>query len=542
MKENLLTVKGLTICTASSADIQLVQNLSFQVASGDIVSIIGESGSGKSLTAKALLDLLPAGIQRLSGTTQFQGSDLFSMSRQAKRHFLGTQVGFVFQDTFGSFDPMRTIGQHFMELFKAHSALTRQEAKAKALHLLREMRLPYPERVYSSYPDELSGGMRQRVQLALALALDPLLLIADEPTTALDPPVQADILQLMKSWRARTGGSILLITHDLGVVAEMADEVLVMKEGTIVESAPVEKLFSAPVHPHTMSLLVHYHQLAAAGQRLEFEPTTLQEPLLCLLDASKTYLSRRGFRKEEIQAVCQVTLTIHKNEIFGLIGESGSGKSTLSRLLLHLEKPQRGTVRWSGNMPIRKGIQWVHQDPIASFDPRWSVEKIIGEGADYWFKGESRKKESILAVLAQVGLDETVLPLFPFELSGGMRQRVALARALLLEPELLVLDEPFASLDLSSQSKMLALLRRINETRRTSILFISHDIRAALTLCHRIAVMAQGKIIETETPRRLSQSSNSETNRLLSSTLTSCPAESKIEFEKKRETEYAHST
>ncbi|MBB4823443.1 peptide/nickel transport system ATP-binding protein [Sporosarcina luteola] len=540
MKDPILSVENLSVRAEADPQNHLLEHINFQINEGKIVTVIGESGSGKSLTSKALLDLLPKGIRLSTGSVHFKGNNVYTMKSSEKRQLLGTQIGFVFQDTFGSFDPMRTIGQHFTELFSAHTTLSKQEAKKRSIQLLEQMLLPQPDRIYSSYPEELSGGMRQRVQLALALSLEPALLIADEPTTALDPHIQAEMLHLMKEWRNRTGGSILLITHDLGVVAEMADEVIVMKDGHIVESSQVDQLFSAPAHPHTMSLLYHYHQLLEGGQQSELRG--LNRPLLTVKQTSQTYSKRHLFRKEEVEAVKQASLTIHKNEIFGLIGASGSGKSTLSRLLLHLEKPIAGEINWYGDTPVRKGIQWVHQDPIASFDPRWTVEQIIGEGADYWNQNPQEKHSKIAEAVSLVGLDDKFLPLFPYELSGGMRQRVALARALLLDPELLILDEPFASLDLSSQSRMLGLLQHINETRGTAILFISHDIRAAIAMCNRIAVMAAGELIETGTAEDVLHSTMIETKRLVSSILTTIPRDRKSDYERERERDYAYHT
>lgn len=538
MKELVLTVDNLSVSIQTlEEEKQLLDKVSFHVPAGEIVAIIGESGSGKSMTAKAILDLLPKDIAISSGDIKFLHKDVLTMNKKQKQHYRGRQVGLVFQDTFGTFDPLRTIGQHFRELFSAHTSVSKHEGKERALRLLYNMQLPNPERVYESYPYELSGGMRQRVQLALALALDPVLLIADEPTTALDTRIQADVLYLIKEWSIRTGGSVLFITHDLGVVAELADSVIVMQEGRIVESAPVMKLFDQPTHEHTKQLLAHYRELThIQGQENALE----HDSLVTVQNVSKVFSKKKWFRKQSIKAVNDATFHIHKGEIVGLIGESGSGKSTMSRLLLQLETCEKGKILWHGAFPFRKRVQWVHQDPLASFDPRWNVEKIVGEGLNYW-KDKGNKLEKIKDVLQKVGLKENIRSVYPYELSGGMKQRVAIARALILEPELLILDEPFASLDMSSQARMLSLLQEINEREKTAILFISHDIRAAMALCHRILVMEKGEIVEEAKANELRSSTNYYTNSLLSSMLALHPSERLQEKNKLEEKEYVTS-
>ncbi|MBU8880691.1 ABC transporter ATP-binding protein [Bacillus sp. FJAT-29790] len=537
MKEHVLTVENLSVrIQTNKEEQQLLDNMSFVVPAGEIVAIIGESGSGKSMTAKAMLDLLPNGITITSGKVQFLNENVLTMSKNQKQIYRGTQVGFVYQDTYATFDALRTVGQHFSELFSTHTKVSKQDAKKRAIRLLYNMQLSNPERVYESYPYELSGGMRQRVQLALALALDPALLIADEPTTALDTRIQADVLYLIKEWSIRTGGSVLFITHDLGVVAELADSVVVMKNGTIVESASVLKLFDQPVHEHTKQLLHHYRELTNIREQ---QSADVSELLVTVENVSKAFSKKKWFRKQLINAVSDVSFQIQKGEIVGLIGESGSGKSTLSRLLLQLETSEKGKILWHGAPPFRKGVQWVHQDPLASFDPRWNVEKIVGEGLDYWKEKSKNKQEQVKEVLRKVGLHEDIRSLYPYELSGGMKQRVAIARALLLKPELLILDEPFASLDMSSQARMLSLLQEINQREKTAILFISHDIRAAMALCHRILVMEKGEIVEEANANELSYSTNFYTNRLLSSMLALHPNDRLQEKNKMEEKEYA---
>ncbi|MBA9026844.1 nickel ABC transporter ATP-binding protein NikE [Peribacillus huizhouensis] len=537
MKEYLLIVEDLSIQLQNDhEEQQLLDHVSFVVPTGEIVAIIGESGSGKSITAKAMLNLLPKGMAISSGKIEFNHKNVLTMNKKQRQFYRGTQVGFVFQDTSATFDALRTIGQHFLELFSTHTELSKKEVKERAIRLLEDMQLQNAENVYESYPFELSGGMRQRVQLALALALNPLLLIADEPTTALDSRIQAEVLHLIKDWSTRTGGSVLFITHDLGVVAEMADYVVVLKNGTVVETAPVVPLFDQPVHEHTKQLLHYHRELTNIREQLN---QAVGGPLVTVENVGKAYFKKKWFRKQSIQAVRDVSFHIQKGEIVGLIGESGSGKSTLSRLLLQLEPYEQGKITWHGDPPFRKGVQWVHQDPLASFDPRWNVEKIVGEGLDYWKEKSDNKHKKVKEVLQKVGLHEKICSVYPYELSGGMKQRVAIARALLLEPELLILDEPFASLDMSSQARMLSLLQEINKKGKTAILFISHDIRAAMALCHRILVMDDGRIVEEANANELSSSINFYTNCLLSSMLTLHPSDRIHEKNKLGGKEYA---
>ncbi|MEH7342293.1 ABC transporter ATP-binding protein [Bacillus sp. JJ1532] len=510
MTDYLLEAENLTI---SLPDIDLVVNASFRIRKGTITALIGESGSGKSLTARAVIDLLPQEVTVTSGSVTFSGEIVQMMSGKRKREYRGKSLGFVFQDTWQTFDPLRTIGSHFMELFKAHTSLKKREAKEEAIKLLRLVKMKDPVHVFRSYPHELSGGMRQRVQMAIAIALNPTLLIADEPTTALDVKIQFEILSLIRQWQEESGGTVLFITHDLGVVAEMADDVIVMSNGQVIEQASAEELFANPKSDQSKELLENYWLLSDPSM---VYPIKEEKPIMGVENVSKTFHKKKWFRSDKFEAVRDVTLQIHAGEIVGLIGESGGGKSTLARLMLSLETCSKGTVSWYGQKELRRGVQWVHQDPIASFDPRWTVEKVVGEGFDYWKKGEGNKKEEVAAVLQKVELPSFAMSLYPHELSGGMRQRVALARALLVEPELIVLDEPFANLDMSSQARMISLIQSLNELEEMAIFFISHDIRAAMALCQRIFVMNEGRIVEELPSDELCQSKNEYTQALLS--------------------------
>lgn len=506
----LLEVDKLTISKHQQA---IVSDVSFSLRKDTITAMIGMSGSGKSLTVRALIDLLPNGLSIESGAVRFLGESVLSMDRKRRKQYLGKEIGIVFQDTWQTFDPIQTIGRHFLELFSAHSSLSKKAAKEQTLLLLNQVKMPDAQKVFRSFPHELSGGMRQRIQLALAIAMNPSLLIADEPTTALDMETQAEMIHMIKDWQQQTGKSVLFISHDLRVVSEIADEVIVMGEGQIAEYAPADKLLTAPHSPQAKQLLEDYLQLYS------FKSTVAQprhHPIIKLEHVTKHYRKKRWFGHDLISAVTDVSLQISRGEIVGLIGESGGGKSTLSRLMLQLETCTSGKVLWFGKHSFCSGIQWVHQDPLASFDQRWTTEKIVAEGLDYTNEQKERKKERVQTVLQQVGLPASAAELYPHQLSGGMRQRVALARALILEPELLILDEPFASLDMSAQAKLISLIQSINEKERVAILFITHDIQIALGICQRIYVMEKGKVVEEADANDILLSATPYTKRLLS--------------------------
>ncbi|MBN3522597.1 nickel ABC transporter ATP-binding protein NikE [Paenibacillus apiarius] len=512
---DLLRVNELSLSCGGVLRRDVLKQLSFALSRGKVTALIGESGSGKSMTAQALLGLLPPEAHVRSGAILFEGEDIRMWPERRLQLYRGGQVGIVFQDTFGTFDPLYRVGSHFQELYAVHARLSKSEAKERALQLLGEMQFPDPDRVYRAYPHELSGGMRQRVQLALAIAPNPQLLIADEPTTALDMSVQADILRLITRWNRRTGASVLFITHDLGVVDEIADEVLVMQQGEIVESGSKQDIMTNPAHPHTANLIADYASLSAPNQAIVADGAV---SIVEVRDVSKAFRVHRGWGRagSKVRAVRNASFRIGDAELVGLIGESGSGKSTLSRLLLRLDDPDSGSICWSGITDPRRSVQWVHQDPLASFDPRWTVGRIVGEALDYACKlTKAESSARVKAALDSVGLSGELADIYPRQLSGGMRQRVALARASIVQPRLLVLDEPFASLDMTQQRQMLSLLRHMNETQGTAMLFITHDVRAAMTLCHRIMVMHQGELVEQLPAASLPHSGHPYTKRLL---------------------------
>ncbi|RFU64651.1 ABC transporter ATP-binding protein [Peribacillus saganii] len=512
METDCLEVKKLSV---ERNGYPLLSSVSFHVPDGEITALIGESGSGKSMTVKAILDLLPVGIEKTDGAIFLEKESVETISLQEKRLLIGKSIGVVFQDSWQTFNPIQTIGSHFLDVLSAHTSMSKKEMKAHALHMLNSVQLKEAERIYSSYPDELSGGMRQRVQLAIALSLKPKLLIADEPTTALDVKTQADILKMIKKWQKESGSSVFLVTHDLGVLNELADRVIVIEKGLIAEQGTIQDILHDPKTAYTKQLVDNYGWFTSGNEKLHPPEQTI---LIELEQADKRYVKHGLFRQTTNQAVSNVSLDLRKGEITGLIGESGGGKSTLARLLLQMEKMDGGQMLWHGDQPFRRGVQWVNQDPFASFNSHWTMKQIIGEGLDYWkvYDKTARIKE----VLNQTGLDISVMDMYPHELSGGMCQRAALARAIAVEPELIILDEPFANLDLQAQIAMIALIQKLQKEKGTAFFFISHDIRAAVKMCHRVLVMKEGQLIDELAAGDLEHASHPYTKALYNSAQT----------------------
>lgn len=489
----------------------IISDLTFSLEEGETAVMIGESGSGKSMTARAVLGILPDGLQA-SGTVRFRGESVFQMSAERRRTYLGRGAGIVFQDSFGTFDPIRTIGQHFTELFSLHFGLKGKNADRRALHWIGRTGITDPARVAASYPHELSGGMRQRIQVALAASMEPSLLIADEPTTALDLNIQADILDLLKDWKTETGGTLLLITHDLGVAREMADRILVMDSGRLAEDRSARKILTAPRSRAALQLTNDWRTIGEAPTAEKSDP---HPPLLNASGLSMYYRTGSLFRKKEVQALDEVSLSVGSGEIVGLIGESGGGKSTLARLLAGIESVQAGEISWHGTNNWPDAVQWVHQDPAGSFNPGWTAGRIVAEGLEYRGTRRADREHKAHSFLSEVGLPPETADQYPGELSGGMNQRLALARALAVSAELVVLDEPFASLDMSTQAKMIRLIRSLHDREGVSFLFITHDIRTAFALCSRIYVIRQGRIVDCGSPEELAASRHPYTKSLL---------------------------
>jgi len=520
----VLAIEKLSIGLPRLADRQYaIQDLSLTIAPGETLCVVGESGSGKSMTAMATIGLLPNGVEVLSGSIRLAGTELLSLSEAGWCDVRGREVGTVFQEPMTSLNPVMRIADQIAETFRAHGVLTQAERERRTLELLTEVNLPHPELIARAYPHELSGGQRQRVMIAMALALEPKLLIADEPTTALDVTTQAQVLRLIDDLRRRKGTAVLFITHDFGVVAEIADRVAVLQQGRLVEEGTADEVLTRPQHPYTQRLL------AAVPSLVPPPPKPLGgEPILLKVDAlTKTYGGRGLFRKSrEVRAADAVSFEIRRGETLGLVGESGSGKSTVGRCVLRLIEPDGGSIA-IGDLPFgrlsqrdlrphRRRIQIVFQDPFASLNPRRTVGHIVSEGPI--MQGE--KPDEALArardLLTTVGLPPQAMDRYPHEFSGGQRQRIGIARALAMRPDVLVADEAVSALDVSVQAEILKLIRDLQQELGLAILFITHDLRVAAQICDRVAVMQKGRIVEmAETAQLFAAPKDTYTRQLL---------------------------
>ncbi len=507
MTEPLLAVRDLSVTFHSSGRTTLaVDRVSFDIRKGETVALVGESGSGKSVTALSILKLLPYPAARHpSGEILFKGRDLLPLSERDMRRVRGDDVTIVFQEPMTSLNPLHTIEKQIAEILLLHRGLSGTAARARTLEVLTQVGIPDPQSRLASYPHQLSGGQRQRVMIAMALANEPDLLIADEPTTALDVTVQAQIIELLQDIQKRLGMSLLFITHDLGIVRRIAQRVCVMKEGKIVEQGDVERVFAAPTHPYTRALL-------AAEPKPDPAPPQPQAPIVLQTTDLKVWFPiKRGVLRKvvgHIKAVDGVSLEIRKGETLGVVGELGSGKTTLGLALLRLISSD-GPIVFLGNQlqglrfkqmrPFRLDMQIVFQDPYGSLSPRLSVAEIIKEGVTVHYPAmtERERDQRVARALSDVGLDPATRFRFPHEFSGGQRQRIAVARAIVLEPTFVVLDEPTSALDMLIQSQMVDLFRDLQKRRNLTYLFISHDLRVVAALASRLMVMRHGKVVES---------------------------------------------
>jgi microcin C transport system ATP-binding protein len=505
--EPLLSVQDLSVVFHSGGRQTLaVDHVSFDVGKGETVALVGESGSGKSVTALSILKLLPyPSAQHPSGSITFKGQDLLKASERDMRRVRGDDITIVFQEPMTSLNPLHTIEKQIAEILLLHRGLTGAAARARVIEVLTQVGIPDPEARLGAYPHQLSGGQRQRVMIAMALANEPDLLIADEPTTALDVTVQAQIIELLKDVKKRLGMSLLFITHDLGIVRKIADRVCVMKDGKIVEQGAVEQVFSAPQHPYTRALL-------AAEPKPDPAPPQPDAPMILQTDDLKIWFPiKRGVLRKivgHIKAVDGISIALRKGETLGVVGESGSGKTTLGLAILRLISSD-GPIVFMGNelqglrfkemRPFRRDMQIVFQDPYGSLSPRLSVAEIIKEGLNVHHHElpESQRDERVVQALRDVGLDPNTRFRFPHEFSGGQRQRIAVARAVVLEPTFVVLDEPTSALDMLIQAQMVDLLRDLQKRRNLTYLFISHDLRVVAALASRLVVMRHGKVVES---------------------------------------------
>ncbi|CAM5295324.1 oligopeptide transport system ATP-binding protein [Aquamicrobium terrae] len=490
--------------------VEAVKGISLHVKAGETVAVVGESGSGKSQTMMAAMRLL-ASNGEASGEVNYRGRNLLDLAKAELNRIRGRRIGMIFQEPMTSLDPLYTIGDQLMEPIRRHRGLGAAAAREKALELLRRVRISEPERRMKSYPHEMSGGQRQRVMIAMALANDPDILIADEPTTALDVTIQAQILGLLADLQRQLGMAIVFITHDLGIVRRFADRVYVMRAGEVVEEGACTALFSDPRHPYTKMLL------AAEPEGSKAPPPSDAPVVMEGRDVEVIFRTGGGLLSGEpmvLRAVDRISLRLRRNQTIGVVGESGSGKSTLGRALLRL-LPSTGVIRFEGRdisdagrdemRPLRRQMQLVFQDPFGSLSPRMTVGQIVTEGLLVHEPGLAARERDRRAVeaLAEVGLDPNARNRYPHEFSGGQRQRIAVARAMILKPRLVVLDEPTSALDRSVQKQIVELLRRLQADYGLSYLFISHDLAVVRALADYIVVMRQGRVVEEGPTRRI---------------------------------------
>jgi len=500
----VLTLEGLSVRLPSGADRpHAMKDVSFAIASNEILCVVGESGSGKSMTANAIMRLLPGGVTIDGGKVMFDGRDLTKLSEAEMREVRGAGVAMIFQEPMTALNPLRTIGDQIGEMFDIHTGMSKAERSAKVLDLLAEVRIPDPKLAARAYPHELSGGQRQRAMIAMALALDPKVLIADEPTTALDVTTQAQILALIKDLQKRKGTAVLFITHDFGVVAEIADRVAVMQHGLVVEQGTAADVLERPQHAYTKQLIAAVPPLKAPPPR----PIS-DEPILTMRNVSKTFRTGgflgRGVRVTH--AVKDVSLVLPKGGTLGIVGESGSGKSTLARCIIRLIDPDSGSIVLNGKDLAKltreemrretRHIQMVFQDPFGSLNPRRKAGELVAQGPIVHGMDRAQALAKAKELFGLVGLDPVSTDRHPHEFSGGQRQRIGLARALALEPEVLVADEAVSALDVSVQAQVLRLLAELRERLGLSIVFITHDLRVAAQVCDLVAVMKSGEVVE----------------------------------------------
>ncbi len=530
----LLYVENLSISFGRKKDaVEVIHNISFSVAENEIVGIVGESGSGKSVTSMAIMGLLPKKNTNINGTITFNETALLDVKPSTFQKLRGNEISMIFQEPMSALNPSLTCGFQVAEILKIHKNLSASEVKKEVLSLFEKVKLPRPNELYNSYPHQISGGQMQRVMIAMAIACKPKLLIADEPTTALDVTVQKEILQLLKELQQETEMSILFISHDLGLVSEICDKILVMYKGDIVEQGTKNEIFQSPKDNYTKALLASRPTLdvrlatlptissIANEQFIPIEITPTQRakkhkmlytkaPLLEVHNVAKTYFSNTGLfsKKRAIEAVKEVSFKVYEGETIGLVGESGCGKSTLGRLILQLEKATAGSIKYKGReittlknreiRELRKDIQLIFQDPYSSLNPRKIIGEALTEPMEVHNIGFNKKvrKDKALLLLDRVGLDASFYHRYPHELSGGQRQRVGIARTIAMEPKLVICDESVSALDISVQAQVLNLLNELKDDFGFTYIFISHDLAVVKYMADQLLVMNNGEIEE----------------------------------------------
>jgi microcin C transport system ATP-binding protein len=498
MPEHLIEIRDLRVAFNGQA---VVHGIDLDIRPGECLALVGESGSGKSVTAHSILQLLDPAITQIDGSIRYAGEELLGVHERYLRQLRGNRIAMIFQEPMSSLNPLHTIERQLGESLALHKGLAGAAARQRIVQLLELVGIQRPRERLKAYPHQLSGGQRQRVMIAMALACEPQLLIADEPTTALDVTVQRKILLLLKELQERLGMALLIISHDLNLVRNIAQRVAVMRGGLIVEQAPCEQLFSAPQHPYSIELL----NAEPGGEALSREPA---EDLLEVRDLNVRFRLGGGWlrAKSYLHAVNGIDLNLQRGKTLGIVGESGSGKSTLGQAILRLLDAQ-GSIRFQGEAlehlsgkqlrPLRKRLQVVFQDPFGSLSPRLCVEQIIAEGLQVHSDLNAAERErAVIDVLREVGLDPATRHRYPHEFSGGQRQRIAIARALVLKPDLILLDEPTSALDRTVQKQIVALLRRLQAEHGLTYLFISHDLAVVRALAHDLIVMKEGEVVE----------------------------------------------
>lgn len=513
----------------------ILKDISFQLNENEILGVVGESGSGKSVTALAILGLLPKNISEITnGNILYNNRDLIKFTDDELQSIRGKEISMVFQEPMSSLNPSMTCGKQVAEMLSQHTNLSVAEIKEEVMSLFNKVKLPNPERIYKTYPHEISGGQKQRVMIAMAIACKPKILIADEPTTALDVTVQAEIIKLLKSLQAEYKMSILFISHDLSLVSEIANKVMVMFKGEIVEQGNVNSIFSSPQHNYTKALIASRpltttrsrvlptisdilsdgvnHEVISKEERIKTHQDIYSKPpILEVINVSKVFWNRTGIFKKStaFKAVDQVSFKVYEGETLGLVGESGCGKSTLSNLILQLDTATEGAIFYKGTditklsktylRKLRKDIQIIFQDPFASLNPRLSIGEAILEPMIVHKIGNNYKErqERVLQLLKSVGLDETAFNKYPHQFSGGQRQRIGIARAIALEPKLIICDESVSALDISVQAQVLNLLNELKENFNFTYIFISHDLAVVKYMSDQLIVMKSGQIEET---------------------------------------------
>jgi len=507
----LLSIRNLSIALPRGGDRpHAVRDISYDLHAGEILCIVGESGSGKSMSANAIMGLLPSYLKPESGQILFQGRDLLALDESALLGMRGKDMAMVFQEPLSALNPVMTVGDQIAEVMRVHRAYPGDACRRRVLDLLEFVGLPDPATLMHSYPFRLSGGQRQRVVIAMALALEPKLLIADEPTTALDVTTQAQILRLIRRIQAEKGMGVMFVTHDFGVVAEIADRVAVMEKGELVEIGAARQVLEHPQHPYTRRLIsaVPHGRARDAGH-------DAGGTVLTVRNLRKTYVSGGGLfsKKRVTHAVDDVSFQVCRGQTLGIVGESGSGKSTIGKCLLRLTGVDGGQMLFDGQdiarlserqfRPLRRDVQMIFQDPFASLNPRHTVGRIITDGpvANGVPLDDARKRARELLQL--VGLEPSAFDRYPNQFSGGQRQRIGIARALALEPKLLVADESVSALDVSVQAQVLQLLADLQKKLDIALIFITHDLRVAAQICHHIIVMHRGRVVESGPPAQI---------------------------------------